>query len=230
MWDVASRATRRAADDAKRSPKKQRKAVQKPQPRIGTRPLARELDEKGARGRMVEGAARLLAERGLQATSFSEVLELTSSPRGSVYHHFPRGKGQLVKAALNLTTAQMEELFKPAAGARAEEVTNLFLHLWRSLLVRSRCRAGCAVVAVTIAADSPELLEHAAAIFRVWRRRLARLFVTGGIAPGDADRFATTLIAACEGAVVLSRGEQSLEPFELVASHLLGQARALSPK
>lgn len=227
---MASRATKHAAHDAKRSLKKQSKAVHKPQPRIGTRPLARELDEKGTRGRMVEGAARLLAERGLQATSFSEVLELTSSPRGSVYHHFPRGKGQLVKAALDLTTAQMEELFKPAAGALAEEVTALFLHLWRSLLVRSRCRAGCAVVAVMIAADSPELLEHAAAIFRVWRRRLARLLVTGGIAPGDADRFATTLIAACEGAVVLSRGEQSLEPFELVASQLLGQARALSMK
>ena len=51
---------------------------------------------------MVAGAARLLASRGLQATSFSEVLELTASPRGSVYHHFPQGKEQLVKAALDL--------------------------------------------------------------------------------------------------------------------------------
>jgi hypothetical protein len=35
------------------------------------------------------------------------------------------------------------------------------------------------------------------------------------------------LIAASEGAVVLSRGERSLEPFDLVAAKLLEDARAL---
>ena len=33
-----------------------------------------------------------------------------------------------------------------------------------------------------------------------------------------------TLIAATEGAVVVSRAEQSLEPFELVAGELLSAA------
>ena len=179
------------------------------------------------RTQMIRGAVRLLARQGLQATSFSEVLEFTASPRGSVYHHFPGGKEQLVKAALDLATAQMGKFFSPRGGALPEEVTDLFLGLWRTVLLRSKFRAGCAVVAVTVAADSPELLEHAAAIFRAWRGRLAQLLVAGGVAEGDAARFAPMLIAASEGAVVLSRGEQSLEPFELVASQLLEQAQAL---
>jgi TetR/AcrR family transcriptional repressor of lmrAB and yxaGH operons len=54
---------------------------------------------RDVRDRMIDGAIRLLAQRGLQATSFSEVLELTGAPRGSVYHHFPEGKDQLVSAA-----------------------------------------------------------------------------------------------------------------------------------
>lgn len=184
--------------------------------------------DQGTRDRMVVGAARLLAQRGLQATSFSEVLELTGSPRGSVYHHFPEGKDQLVKAALDLVTAQMGQIFSPRDGASPEEVTELFLSLWRSILVRSSFRAGCAVVAVTIAADSPDLLHHAAAIFRAWRARLAGFFVAGGAADVDAARFAAVLIAASEGAVVLSRGELSLEPFELVAAALLDDARTMS--
>ena len=36
-----------------------------------------------------------------------------------------------------------------------------------------------------------------------------------------AERLATTLVAATEGAVVVSRAEQSLEPFELVGKELL---------
>ena len=176
---------------------------------------------------MVAGAARLLAQRGLQATSFSEVLEFTASPRGSVYHHFPGGKDQLVKAALDLVMAQMGQVFTPREGASPEEITDLFLRIWRSILVRSQFRAGCAVVAVTVAADSPELLQHAAAIFRAWRSRIAQLLLAGGLAPGDAAQFAAILIAASEGAVVLSRSELSLEPFDLVASQLLEQARTL---
>jgi TetR/AcrR family transcriptional regulator, lmrAB and yxaGH operons repressor len=176
---------------------------------------------------MVAGAARLLAERGLQATSFSEVLELTSSPRGSVYHHFPEGKDQLVKAALDLISTQMGQLFSPRPGASPEEVADLFLQIWRTILQRSRFAAGCAVVAVTVAADSPALLKQVGAIFRAWRRRLVELLVQGGAKPKDAARFGAILIAASEGAVVLSRAEQSLEPFDLVAAQLLEQARAL---
>lgn len=179
---------------------------------------------------MVAGAARLLAQQGLQATSFSEVLEFTASPRGSVYHHFPEGKDQLVKAALDLVAAQMSQAFSPREGASPEEIADLFLRIWRSVLVQSDCKAGCAVVAVTIAAGSRELLDHAAAIFRAWRVRLAGLFVVGGVAQADAARFAAVLIAASEGAVVLSRGERDLEPFDLVAAKLLDDARSLSAR
>ena len=179
---------------------------------------------------MVAGAARLLAERGLQATSFSEVLELTSSPRGSVYHHFPEGKDQLIAAALDLVEAQMTRYFAPESGAAPEEVTRLFLHVWREVLRRSHFKAGCAVVAVTVAADSPGLLEHVGSIFRAWRVRLADMLVAGGVGAEEAARFAAMLIAASEGAVVLSRAEQDMAPFDLVASELLEQARAFGRK
>jgi TetR/AcrR family transcriptional repressor of lmrAB and yxaGH operons len=176
---------------------------------------------EGPRGRLIVGAARLLARRGLQATSFSEVLEATGSPRGSLYHHFPDGKDQLVKAALDLVAGQMAGVLDPREGAPAEEITDLFLRVWRSVLTRSSLQAGCAVVAVTVAADSHELLEHAATIFRAWRLRLAALLVKGGLPPAEAGPFAALLIAASEGAVILCRAEQSLEPFDLVAAQLL---------
>jgi TetR/AcrR family transcriptional regulator, lmrAB and yxaGH operons repressor len=49
---------------------------------------------------MITGAAQLLAERGLLASSFSEVLDRTGAPRGSIYHHFPGGKDELVSEAI----------------------------------------------------------------------------------------------------------------------------------
>jgi TetR/AcrR family transcriptional regulator, lmrAB and yxaGH operons repressor len=183
---------------------------------------------RGVRSRMVESAVRLLARRGLQGTSFSEVLELSEAPRGSVYHHFPGGKDQLVGSALDLAGDHALELLDRMAGAPAEEITRSFLQIWREVLSRSHFEAGCAVLAVAIATDSPELLDHTASVFRSWRQRLAELLEDGGLAPRGAARFAATLVAASEGAVVLSRAEQSMDPFDLVSEQLLEQVRAMA--
>jgi AcrR family transcriptional regulator len=177
---------------------------------------------------MVASAASLLARRGLQATSFSEVLEKSGAPRGSVYHHFPGGKDEMIGEALDAARAVAIELLDRKAGATAEELTAWFIHIWREVLIRSNFEAGCAVLAVAVASDSPEQLEHTAAVFRGWRGRLAELLERGGLTSRDAARFAATLVASCEGAVVLSRAEQSLEPFDLVAEQLLEQVTALS--
>jgi AcrR family transcriptional regulator len=177
---------------------------------------------------MVVSAVDLLARRGLQATSFSEVLEQSGAPRGSVYHHFPGGKDQLIGSALDLAGEHAIELLNRKAGVPAEEMAAWFLHIWREVLVRSNLEAGCAVLAVTVAADSPDLRDRAAGVFRAWRRRLAELLEQGGLTVRDAERIAATLIASSEGAVALSRAEQSLEPFDLVAEQLLDQVRSLA--
>jgi len=182
------------------------------------------------RRKMVIGAARLLAERGLQETSFSEVLELTGAPRGSIYHHFPGGKDQLVADAVDLAGAHAIALIERAQGNSAVEVTEHFISMWREVLVRSEFKAGCSVLAVTIATDSPDLLGHAATVFRTWRLRLAELLRTGGLGEREASRFAAILIAGTEGGVVLSRAEQSMEPFELVAEQLSAQISELAAK
>src|SRR5438045_1605979 len=52
-----------------------------------------------AREDMIRTAAMLMRERGVEATSFSDVLEESGAPRGSIYHHFPDGKGEMVEEA-----------------------------------------------------------------------------------------------------------------------------------
>ncbi|MDP9828634.1 TetR/AcrR family transcriptional regulator [Kineosporia succinea] len=180
-----------------------------------------------ARDRIIEGTATLLARRGLQATSLTEILAASKAARGSMYHSFPEGKEQVVSEALGLAGQRTQAWLDRWDGDAADVVTERFLHSWRLLLSRSGCSTGCAVVAVTVAADSPKLLDDAAEVFRGWRSRLARLLENGGLSPDAAPAFATLLIAASEGAVVLARAERDLEPFDLTAGQLLTQVRAL---
>ena len=177
---------------------------------------------------MIRWAVRLLAQRGLQATSFSEILELTGAPRGSVYHHFPKGKDELIMAALDAAGAHALTLLDSAVDFSAEETTLYFVQVWRDLLIQLNFSAGCAVVAVTVATDLEALMAHAANVFRSWRSRLTQLLHKGGLTDSRATGFAAILIASCEGAVVLARAERSLEPFDLVAENLLDQVRRLA--
>ncbi|NEM90984.1 TetR/AcrR family transcriptional regulator [Galbitalea soli] len=179
----------------------------------------------GARDRMIAGAVRLLATRGLQATSFSEVIAATGAPRGSIYHHFPDGKDQLVASAVALAGQRALDALESVRGSSAVEVAELFLRLWRALVVGSEFTAGCSVLAVTVATDDAPLLEATAGVFRAWRGRLAELLEAGGVSPDDAPRLAALLVAGSEGAVVMARAEQDVAPFDLVADQLRDEVR-----
>src|SRR5580704_4533786 len=179
------------------------------------------------RARMVEGAVRLLATKGVEGTSFAEVLEATDSPRGSVYHHFPGGKPELLHAALDVASERGLAAMEATRGQPSEVVVERFLALWRALLDWSHLTAGCAVVAVTVGANDDDLLDHAGTIFRTWTELLAELCTAGGIDGRSARQLAVTVIAATEGAVAMCRAERSKQPFEEVETVLLSLAKSL---
>ena len=178
------------------------------------------------RGQMIARTAVLLAKKGLQGASFSEVLQASGAPRGSLYHHFPGGKDELVLAALDAAGAHAMSVLDKLEGRTAAEVATSFVALWRSVLASSDFGAGCAVAAVTVAANAPALLEKAAGVFRQWRTRLGALLAAGGVEPKRAGALAATLISACEGAVILARAEDAFEPFDLVAAEQIAAIRA----
>ena len=177
---------------------------------------------------MIEGALALLAKQGLQATSFSEVLKLTKAPRGSIYHHFPGGKEQLVAEALKLSEQRTAVSIKALDSSKPEAVVAGFFGLWRYLLTTYDFSVGCSAVAVAVATSSPELLERSESIFETWQKVLTPKFVKAGLSKKQAAEFATTLIAASEGAVVMARAAKNITPFERVAAQMVAHSKTLS--
>ena len=112
------------------------------------------------RATMIEGAIQLLATRGVHGASLLKVLEHTGAPRGSVYHHFPGGKDELILAALDLTGQRHDRFVERFRGTSAEEITAGYLELWRRILLRSRLESGCPILAVTVSASAGPLLDR----------------------------------------------------------------------
>ena len=166
------------------------------------------------RERMVRSAAELLREQGAAATSIDRVLAHSGAPRGSVYHHFPGGRTQLIEEAVALSGDFIAGVI---AADEPLAVVGRFFSMWRRWLVESDFRAGCPIVSVTVAGETPRL---AAGVFSRWVDGLAASFAGHGVPGARAHRLATFVIAAVEGAVVMCRAEESLAPLEATAEEI----------
>jgi AcrR family transcriptional regulator len=174
------------------------------------------------RQRMIETAAVVMRERGVEATSFSEVIARSGAPRGSIYHHFPGGKAQLIEEATRyagdftasgLASALWQE--DPIAAIRKLSAG------WLKLLRKSDYGAGCPVVAASLeGAQAPGARAVAGEAFARWEHLLTNALAPHGLEPERARSIATLIISSIEGAVVLARATRSLEPVERVAGEL----------
>ena len=67
---------------------------------------------------------------------------MTGAPRGSIYHHFPGGKDELIRAAVDHAGAHALKALDDRDNASAEEITAVFLGLWRELLTAYTVQGG----------------------------------------------------------------------------------------
>ncbi|WP_229916271.1 TetR/AcrR family transcriptional regulator [Streptomyces fructofermentans] len=176
-----------------------------------------------SRRRMVLSTAELLREYGAGATSIDRVLAHSGAPRGSVYHHFPGGRAQLIDEAVALAGDFIAGLIEAAAEADdPPAAVDSFFALWRGRLVDSGFRCGCPIVAVVVETndEAPQAVRTAGAVFARWRAALAALFVAHGLPDARGQRLASFVIAAVEGAVIMCRAEQSIDPLEATAEEI----------
>jgi TetR/AcrR family transcriptional regulator, lmrAB and yxaGH operons repressor len=169
---------------------------------------------------MVLAAVALLSERGLSGASFSEVIERSGAPRGSIYHHFPKGKDSLASEAIALVGNHLLALLRQRDGATPTEVVRRFVQAWRSVLTRSDCRAGCAIAAVANEAEAA-LRDQAAAVFVSWEHELAEALRAAGMLRPKASRAASLILASVEGALILCRARREVAPLDSVEAALI---------
>jgi TetR/AcrR family transcriptional regulator, lmrAB and yxaGH operons repressor len=175
---------------------------------------------QGVRDEMIRSAVKLFAERGVQGTSLSDVIADAGAPRGSIYHHFPDGKEELVRAVLAKREAIAPRALAALAGRDAAGVIDGFLDGWKLVLESSDYAGGCSVLGITVTTEDAAIRTSAGAVFEAWATELERLLGDGGVDREASRPLAWTLISSAEGAVVVCRAQRSMEPLEAVRSQL----------
>ncbi|MBV8663454.1 MAG: TetR/AcrR family transcriptional regulator [Hyphomicrobiales bacterium] len=167
---------------------------------------------------MIKAGRRLYSVRGYLGTAFSDVLAESGSPRGSVYFHFPGGKdefaGEVLAAHTRSAQAQLARM--AAACTTPQQLIVAYLEAARDRAAATDYREGCPIGAIILesAQASPELLKSTGTAMSTTIALFAGLMVERGADEADAHRWATAVMVAYEGALIVSRALRDPSPFD----------------
>jgi AcrR family transcriptional regulator len=172
---------------------------------------------------MLDSAVLLLRERGAAGVTVDAVLAHSGAPRGSVYHHFPGGRNELVLGAVRQSGDYITTMVDASvAEGDVRRTVDRLVGFWRRALTKSDYRAGCPVVAMAIDSREsiPEAAELVREIFARWRVSLSEVLSASGFPHARAQRLATLIVAAIEGAIILCRAQRDLSPLDDVHAEI----------
>lgn len=190
----------------------------------GAPPSANAVDALDSKQRMIATTAKLLQRQGYHATGLKQVVDEADAPRGSIYHHFPGGKDELAEQAIRVAATQLTHAIRGARRS-ADGPADLTRRLGRALgrwLIGSAFLEGCPVSTVTleVAPRSPELTAACRDAYAEWVGLVTRDLVEHGVDEESARDLGTTVVAGIEGALLLARAEQSVDPLDRVTGQL----------
>lgn len=180
------------------------------------------LTERGrlTRQRIVEATGEQILAAGIGGTSLDDVRAATLTSKSQLFHYFPGGKHELVRAVAEWEGAQL-------LAAQEPEIHDLSTYeswqRWRSGLVDyyiGRGRWACPIGSlVTEAAHTdPDLADVLTASFAQWRELLAagviRMRDSGSGVDLDPQRVAASILAAIQGGLLLSQSERDPWPLQ----------------
>lgn len=181
------------------------------------------MSKSTARDDMLRSAAQLFREKGVEATSLADVIEHAGAPRGSIYHHFPRGKPQLVEEATRTAGALMGSMISAGlANHGPAETLKAIIGGFRDQLESTGYTAGCPVAPAALeGANSPAALAAAGESFTSWEDTIAASLWQRGLSQERSRALATMAISSFEGALIIAKAQRSTVALDRVETELL---------
>jgi AcrR family transcriptional regulator len=200
--------------------------------------VASELTSKGAatRARIVEAAADLVAHEGAANMSLDDVGQATRTSRSQLFHYFPGGRTELIRAVAAYQAGRTIQDQQPylsdltswsAWEAWAEQLVGVAA----SEAMVGGCRIGSLVA--QLGHTDLEARTIVAAAFEQWQGLLAdgirAMQATGQIEPTvDPDALALATLATIQGGLLLTQSTGSPAPFRTAMDQTLAHLRSFA--
>src|SRR5689334_19956126 len=174
----------------------------------------------------------MVRESGMSGIGIKDVVARGAAPIGSLYHYFPGGKTQLVAESLRNHAEKLPRLVERFFDGKRtmENAVHEFFSAAADGFEEAGGTKGCAIGAVTLdlAPTDVELTRICRDAFGDWVDAIAKRLPFSDARTRRS--FAVTIVAALEGAFVLSRASQDGQPFRDAGKSLSQMLSAIDLK
>ena len=178
--------------------------------------------------KILKKSGLLFNTQGYKSTSLSDITTATGFTKGAIYRHF-KSKEELEKETLFHLSSVMFERLKGKIKEKdnAPDKLRAIFYNFESFVTDPPIKGGCPLLNVAIEADDahPILRKGAVKILDILRDSLITVINNGikykQIKPGvDAEFYATVIIAALEGAIMMSKLRGNNDDIKRILKHL----------
>lgn len=183
-----------------------------------------------SRDRIIESAAALIGERGVEHVGLDDVLTAAGVGKGQLYHYFA-DRDALIESAVARRCAQVQKALARLFGG-LDSLAELELALNEFVRIYEQTLTGCPIgrIASEVAGRNKGAQRQVATAFDAWQSLFADLFARlrrrGDLHPGaDPAALATALLAALEGGQILSQTRNDVTALRIAIDAALDHIR-----
>lgn len=146
----------------------------------------------------------VIRRRGYDGASLTELSKATGLGKSSLYHYFPEGKDDMVRAVLDrLETQLRDSLFTPLGGTgtprrRLDAMVETLDSFYRG------GREACVLANLVLGSTRQRFHQHLSRIFGEWINAIAATLIDAGVSRPLARVRAEDAVMRIEGALVLA--------------------------
>jgi TetR/AcrR family transcriptional repressor of lmrAB and yxaGH operons len=172
----------------------------------------------------------VIRHRGYDGASLAELSAATGLGKSSLYHYFPEGKDDMVRAVLDhLGVSLQTNLFDPLRGDGTPEKRIAAMIKTTDAFYRHG-HESCVLAQLVLGSTRSRFGSQLKAIFTEWTAAIAAVLTDAGIPRSAARDRAEDAVLRIEGALVLAGGLGDAAVFERTLKHLPGALLAPAPK
>jgi len=176
----------------------------------------KETRERRSRDDVILQLREVFRRFGYEGATLSRISDVTGLGRASLYHHFPNGKDEMIKAVLEKTeeTFDREILGRLRADLPPEErMRNVLDQFWTHYNGGSTT---CFLALLALTANEGELGAGIQRVFRKWIVGFAEVIRESGVPAEIANLRAEDAVLRIQGALVLANAISDPAPFQRV--------------
>ncbi|MGX1264307.1 TetR/AcrR family transcriptional repressor of lmrAB and yxaGH operons [Rossellomorea marisflavi] len=173
---------------------------------------------------ILETAAQLFQKQGYHGTGINQIIEVSGTPKGSLYYHFPNGKEQIAQEAIKLVKEHIVEQTKldlqqdkDASEAFRRHILNI-ADFYDSDNDTEWLKIG--TLASETAATHEELRSTCELAFKEWQGLYVDALISRGYSEKVAMTLAITINALLEGATTISLIAGNGDTLRIIAEQI----------